>query len=171
MDDDAQVFFNDMALFGVPGDTAATVGTRRSAMYDERANLIVSPVLKSRWGHQTGDEEAEEAPGKAQNSNGAAAEDEAVKPGSSSAGASKANAVLACARVGCQYLAHDREDFGGFCCVACSEKTDAPVHDRRCRRQIAPFGAPRAPKDAAGVSLQQRPPARALSGSSGRPPA
>eukprot|EP00928_Gymnodinium_smaydae_P032314 TRINITY_DN23439_c0_g4_i1.p1 TRINITY_DN23439_c0_g4~~TRINITY_DN23439_c0_g4_i1.p1 ORF type:complete len:369 (+),score=72.42 TRINITY_DN23439_c0_g4_i1:556-1662(+) len=50
MDVDQQVFFNDLALFGLPGDCAAS---QRSRMYDDRANLIVSPVLgRRRWGEE-----------------------------------------------------------------------------------------------------------------------
>jgi hypothetical protein len=58
--EDAQVFFNDIALFGVPCDKSV----RRSRMWDETANLIVSPVLtKRRWGEEmpgNGEEEEQE---------------------------------------------------------------------------------------------------------------
>jgi len=45
---DAQVFFNDIALFGKPGEKVV-----RDRMWDDRANLIVSPVLtRRRWGEE-----------------------------------------------------------------------------------------------------------------------
>lgn len=59
--EDSQVFFNDIALFGKPCDKA----THRSRMWDETANLIVSPVLtKRRWGEEVAAEgdEQEQAP-------------------------------------------------------------------------------------------------------------
>jgi len=55
-DERAQVFFNDLAIFGVPAESGAV----RNAMYDERANLIVSPVLKSKWGEESQEPEEEE---------------------------------------------------------------------------------------------------------------
>lgn len=64
-DPEPQVFFNDLALFGVPGERASS-GPYRGSMWDDRANLIVSPVLnKRRWGEEAAsagdEEEAEEA--------------------------------------------------------------------------------------------------------------
>lgn len=56
-DDDDQVYFNDFAVFGLPGDQAASVRPR-SFMYDDRADLIVNPQLnRTRWGEEA---EAEE---------------------------------------------------------------------------------------------------------------
>ncbi|CAK0822932.1 unnamed protein product [Prorocentrum cordatum] len=53
--DGAEVYFNDIALFGVPSDAGASAA-RRSAMWDERANLIVSPAMhKRRWGEEVED--------------------------------------------------------------------------------------------------------------------
>merc|ERR1712129_550966 len=46
--DDAQIFINDIALFGVPGDKV-----QKDRMWDDRADLIVSPVLtRRRWGEE-----------------------------------------------------------------------------------------------------------------------
>merc|ERR1712194_617189 len=56
-DPEAQVFFNDIAIFGLPGDAGVLVGTKVNSMMDERANLIVSPVLgRKRWGEEVNDE-------------------------------------------------------------------------------------------------------------------
>mmetsp|Transcript_70626 Transcript_70626/g.147940 ORF Transcript_70626/g.147940 Transcript_70626/m.147940 type:complete len:647 (+) Transcript_70626:229-2169(+) len=49
-DSQAEVYFNDLAIFGLPGESGAAA--RKHTMYDDRANLIISPVLKSRWGTQ-----------------------------------------------------------------------------------------------------------------------
>lgn len=58
--DDAQVFFNSLALFGLPGDRAASLGGRRAAMFDQRADLIVSPELgRRRWGEEAAADEKE----------------------------------------------------------------------------------------------------------------
>lgn len=146
MEDDAQLFFNDMALFGLPGDVAAGGPSRRNAMYDERANLIVSPVLKSRWGHHSDEGEGEEADRDGAGDDG----DDAEKAGESAVSASpegedgQRRAGLSCANEGCQYLADDGDACGGFCCAACSRAAASTTHDRGCQRRIAPFGAPRA---------------------------
>jgi len=58
-EDDAQVFLNDLAIFGLPG-ASKRANTQRGSMYDERANLIVSPVLKSRWGEQVVEDTADD---------------------------------------------------------------------------------------------------------------
>lgn len=56
-DPEAQVYFNDVALFGLPGECSA--GASRHPMMDDRANLIVSPVLnRRRWGEEAEVEEA-----------------------------------------------------------------------------------------------------------------
>jgi hypothetical protein len=60
--DDAQVFFNDIALFGVPGGGGGGA-PRRGHMWDDRSNLIVSPVLtKRRWGEEVDEEPQRAAP-------------------------------------------------------------------------------------------------------------
>eukprot|EP00927_Polykrikos_kofoidii_P055174 TRINITY_DN49462_c0_g1_i1.p1 TRINITY_DN49462_c0_g1~~TRINITY_DN49462_c0_g1_i1.p1 ORF type:complete len:579 (-),score=81.26 TRINITY_DN49462_c0_g1_i1:67-1731(-) len=47
-ENEEEVFFNDFSIFGLPSDLG--VAKIRDAMYDVRANLIVSPVL---WGTKT----------------------------------------------------------------------------------------------------------------------
>lgn len=48
-----QVYFNDLALFGIPGESSSSSSHHRNWMMDERANLIVSPVLnRRRWGEE-----------------------------------------------------------------------------------------------------------------------
>lgn len=59
---DIQVYFNGLALFGLPGENASGAGHGRNSMMDERANLIVSPVLgRKRWGEAEATTEATEA--------------------------------------------------------------------------------------------------------------
>lgn len=53
---DLQVFFNDLALFGVPSDVGAPTAPRRYR--GTEADLIVSPVLnRRRWGEEVADED------------------------------------------------------------------------------------------------------------------
>ncbi|CAJ1397245.1 unnamed protein product [Effrenium voratum] len=48
-EEEMQVFFNGISIFGVPGQVSS--GSRRNFMYDQRAELIVSPALNRRkWG-------------------------------------------------------------------------------------------------------------------------
>lgn len=49
----SEIFFNNMALFGIPGGQGAASARRGGAMYDGRADLIVSPILgRRRWGEE-----------------------------------------------------------------------------------------------------------------------
>merc|ERR1712166_1219458 len=49
-EEEGEVFFNDMAIFGLP---AAAGAVHRGYMYDPRADLIVSPMLnRKRWGEE-----------------------------------------------------------------------------------------------------------------------
>lgn len=65
-DDDVgdEVYINDLALFGLPGEHSKAAG--RGRMYDDRANLIVSPVMgRRRWGEETAKGPRAERPGPA----------------------------------------------------------------------------------------------------------
>lgn len=63
MDDAAETYFNNLAIFGLPGD-AGGAATRRGSMYDTRAELIVSPVLnRKRWGEEDAGPDAKRGAG------------------------------------------------------------------------------------------------------------
>lgn len=140
MDEEAQVFFNDLALFGLPGDASSNAGAFRNHMMDERANLIVSPVLnRRRWGEEVTEENEAEAARGGENVVGIPIpkdndEDEMPKDE-----ADRAN--LGCATPGCPFRVHTRAELGGYCCISCSEGGD---HGPRCQRALAPFGARKA---------------------------
>jgi len=161
-DPEAQVFFNDLALFGVPGESGANAAKgRHAAMMDERANLIVSPVLKRRWGEEAGDDEEREAMAEARRQRmaeapPAASAPKAAEPAPAWAAGWHAGRAgvpmpstapparpeerggLRCATPGCGYLVHSDRSFGGFCCISCSE---GGPHGPRCERNYAPLDA------------------------------
>jgi len=165
---DMQVFINDIALFGVPGDRAASI--RRDRMWDERADLIVSPVLtRRRWGEEIDAADEETIPAADLAGDADAPADDGARAewpervdaawGAPAAAANDAaplgrevddahnaaqRARLMCANPTCGFLVHSRPELGGYCCIACSE-SDAAEHGPRCQRVVAPVGAQRAP--------------------------
>lgn len=235
--EEVQVYFNDIALFGIPSSGAGAAV--RNGMWDERANLIVSPVLvRRRWGEEAADADEERRPpveaGEAEGEAEAeaipmaleAAGDEEDQPagrrglpmpvvpapnpwgrprgpergggpaaGPAGAGANRRRVgafgafagrakgggkggagpdggeappraqhfdrgarrrQLLCATPGCELLVNTREEFGGYCCIACMEGGD---HGPRCERAVAPRGTPRADAGWAamnGDELEQR---------------
>mmetsp|Transcript_52178 Transcript_52178/g.124352 ORF Transcript_52178/g.124352 Transcript_52178/m.124352 type:complete len:704 (+) Transcript_52178:116-2227(+) len=55
--EDKEVFFNDIAFFGIPTERGTA---RASSMWDDRANLIVSPTIyRRRWGEEMADEDSD----------------------------------------------------------------------------------------------------------------
>jgi len=153
LDDDAQVFFNDLALFGVPSDRP----TSSNKMWDDRANLIVSPVLKKRrWGEEVAEEDeasedhraaAQPPPATAQAPAAPTIANVPAVPFPDVKAARRRNPskghdrTYVCATPDCPYLIHSRPELGGYCCIACAE---GGPHGPRCERRAAPPGTRRA---------------------------
>lgn len=148
-DSEAQVFINDLALFGLPGES----GSARSAMMDERANLIVSPVLnRRRWGEEVGDDKPE---GDEEEENMAVQREDrepllerpqmevpaSAFPATALTALPGDRAFLACARESCPFRVHELPFYGGYCCSSCSQ---GGPHSPQCQQVLALPGSRKA---------------------------